>query len=98
MIRALTAAAILIVGPVAAQTGGICGDRESVVQMLADRYGEARQSMGLQHDGIILEMFANVETGTWTVLLTYSSGMTCLVATGEAWQQVDDDVPPGDPA
>jgi hypothetical protein len=64
---------------------GICGERAQIVQRLQERYGETRQSIGLQQNSGVVEIFASAESGTWTILITLPNGMTCLMAAGEAW-------------
>ncbi|MEM9049521.1 MAG: hypothetical protein AAGC92_12470 [Pseudomonadota bacterium] len=64
---------------------GICGEREAIVKRLSEKYGETRQSMGLQRNNGVMEIFASEESGTWTILVTLPNGMTCLVAAGEAY-------------
>lgn len=65
--------------------GNVCGEREIIVRRLQDKYGETRQSMGLQQNNGVVEIFASDASGTWTILVTMPNGMTCLVAAGEAW-------------
>lgn len=86
----LTFAAAAVLGtqfatPAVAQGQRACGDRERIVSRLADKYGETRQSMGLNHNNGVLEVFASDETGTWTIILTMPTGMACLLAAGESW-------------
>ncbi|HEU0220928.1 MAG TPA: hypothetical protein VFR34_01775 [Paracoccaceae bacterium] len=69
----------------AAAQGQVCGERTAIVQRLQDKYGETRQSMGLQQNNGVVEIFASDESGTWTILVTMPNGTTCLVAAGEAW-------------
>ncbi len=72
-----------------------CAARDAVLERLSQHYGETVQSMGLASNNGILEVFASPETGTWTITVTLPNGMTCLVASGEAYESVA--VPPGDP-
>lgn len=74
-----------IATPAAAQSN-ICGKRDSIVERLQDKYGETRQSMGLQQNNGVLEVFASEASGSWTILVTMPNGMTCLVAAGDAWE------------
>lgn len=69
-----------------------CAERETVVAQLAERYGETRQSMGLGQNNAVVEVFASADTGTWTIVVTLPSGMTCLVASGESWEAQAGDV------
>lgn len=76
-----------------------CADRERVIERLATAYGETRQSIGLGANNAVVEVFASTETGTWTITVTMPSGMTCLVASGQAFEAVSEEVTPaGAPA
>jgi hypothetical protein len=75
-----------------------CAEREMVVGRLADRYGESPQGIGLGQDNSVLEVFASAETGTWTILVTLPNGLSCLVASGEAWERVAEALVPGEGA
>lgn len=76
-----------------------CGPRAQVVERLAGKYGETRQSIGLAANNSVLEVFASSETGSWTVTVTTPAGLTCLVASGQAFAVLAEALPPsGDPA
>lgn len=78
--------------------GRVCGPHDRIVEQLASEYGESRQSIGLGLNNAVVEVFANLETGTWTITVTAPAGPTCLVAAGEAFQHMFDPLPPeGDP-
>ncbi|MEM8774821.1 MAG: hypothetical protein AAGF53_07285 [Pseudomonadota bacterium] len=70
-----------------------CAPRDLVVDRLAERYGESRQSMGLGSNNSVVEVFASEETGTWTIVVTSVNGMTCLVASGQAFEPVAEVLP-----
>ncbi|MDP5084190.1 MAG: hypothetical protein NWQ23_02135 [Yoonia sp.] len=72
-----------------AQTGN-CADHAQVVERLAERYGESRQSIGLGSDNAVVEVFASMDTGSWTITVTRPGGPTCLVAAGQAYQYVNE--------
>ncbi len=91
-------ALLMSASPAAAQTSGSCALRQHVVARLASAYGETRQSIGLGADNQVVEVFASLETGTWTITVTTPSGLTCLVASGQAYEPVEEKVAAGDPA
>lgn len=70
-----------------------CGPRAMVVDRLASGYGETRQSMGLGANNQVIEVFASSETGTWTITVTTPAGMTCLVASGQAFEELAEALP-----
>ncbi|MEM9576450.1 MAG: hypothetical protein AAF999_05505 [Pseudomonadota bacterium] len=93
---ALTAAAALYIASVtdaAAQNARNCGPRETVVDRLAEGYGETRQSMGLGANNSVVEIFASIETGTWTITVTTPNGLTCLVASGQSFETIAEVLP-----
>ncbi len=77
-----------------AQQNRNCADRERVVSRLAEAYGESRQSIGLAPNNSVVEVFASLETGTWTITVTTPQGMTCLVASGQAFEATNGDLTP----
>ena len=91
----LTAAALaaLAAAPAAAQTVRNCAPRDIVVERLASTYGESRQSMGLGANNAVVEVFASQETGTWTITVTSVHGLTCLVASGQAFEGLAEALP-----
>lgn len=78
---------------VEAQQSRNCAPRETVVDRLADGYGETRQSMGLGANNSVVEVFASEESGTWTITVTMPNGMTCLVASGQAFEELAEALP-----
>ena len=75
------------------QSARNCGPRDLVVGRLAEGYGESRKSMGLGANNSVVEVFASEETGTWTITVTSPNGMTCLVASGQAFEELADALP-----
>ena len=70
-----------------------CAPRDQVVERLAAKYGESRQSMGLGGNNSVVEVFASLETGTWTITVTTTAGITCLVASGQAFEELAEALP-----
>ncbi len=84
---------------VEAQGAQNCAPRDKVVERLAIKYGETRQSMGLGSNNAVMEVFASVDSGSWTITVTMANGVTCLVASGQAFEELAEALPPlGDPA
>ena len=95
-LKALVAASGLIAltaGTASAQNMRNCAPRDAVVDRLASGYGEARQSMGLGANNQVVEVFASAETGTWTITVTMPNGLTCLVASGQAFEELAEVLP-----
>ena len=95
MKRIITAALFAIMATTAsAQQNRNRAPREAVVERLANTYGESRQSIGLGEQGMVIETFASADTGTWTITVTTPSGLTCLVASGQSWEELAEALPP----
>jgi hypothetical protein len=76
-----------------------CAPRAVVLQELAEKYSEVRQSIGMAGPAQVIEVFADPASGTWTIIATAANGMTCIVAAGAAYEDVADTLPPpGKPA
>ncbi len=73
-----------------------CGDRDFVTQRLEQKYGESRQGIGLVGDNKMLELWRSTD-GTWTVLMTRTDGVTCIVAAGNSWNEMSEPQPKSDP-
>jgi hypothetical protein len=43
--------------------------------------------MGVVNSTAVMEVFMSPQ-GTWTVLVTNTSGLACIAASGEEWQDV----------
>ena len=89
-IVAVTALAALLALPVQAQNTRNCAPRQAVVDRLVEGYGETRQSMGLGANNAVVEVFASDETGTWTITVTTPNGLTCLVASGQSFEPLNE--------
>ena len=66
----------------------VCADHAVVMERLADGYGESRQSIGLGANNAVVEVYASLETGTWTITVTTPGGPTCLVASGSNFEHL----------
>ena len=71
--------------PAGAQTA--CGDRNQITDRLATGYSESRVGSGLDSNGLVVELFVSRQA-SWTLLVTFPDGRTCLIAVGENWQPI----------
>ena len=70
-----------------------CAARDQVIERLASAYGETRQSIGLGQNNTMVEVFASTNTGSWTITVTTAAGLTCLVASGQAFEVLTETLP-----
>jgi len=71
-----------------------CAERSTVIEKLVDGYGENRQSIGLGANNSVVETFANLDSGTWTITVTMPNGITCLLASGQGFELLDEELTP----
>ena len=62
-----------------------CGNRDAIIQTFVEPLGETQRARGLNQD-IVMELWANEETGTWKLILVEPSGRACIMADGTAIQ------------
>ena len=93
LMKSSAALAILCMVPVVAQSAPSCAPRELVVDRLADKFGETRQSIGLGANNAVVEVFASETSGSWTITVTSANGVTCLVASGQAYEAMAEVLP-----
>ncbi len=99
MVRAIyvlfVAVFALVVSPAFAQVQQGCGSHASFIAQLDLKFGEARLGSGMA-GGILFELWASEETGTWTLLRVFPTGWSCIKAAGEGWH-TDPKKLPGEP-
>ena len=92
-------AALLLATPAMAQDMPACGSRTALTSMLAEDFGEVRRGSGLTYEDdapvAAVEVYANPETGTWTMLTALPTGEACITAFGRNWSDAG---PKGRPA
>ncbi len=71
-----------------------CAPREDVVGRLAETYGETRRGIGIARQGSVMEVYASDSSGSWTITVTLPDGVTCLIASGQAYEDVSEALPP----
>lgn len=86
-------ASIGTIGAATAQSNN-CAPRDHVIDRLSERFGEARQSIGVTSGNRVVEMYASPETGTWTITMTLPTGITCIIGAGQAWERLDEEATP----
>ncbi|MEP4035111.1 hypothetical protein [Pseudophaeobacter sp.] len=68
-----------------------CAPRDGVVERLQQAYSESLSAGGLQKSqtvDTVVEVWSSTETGSFTVLVTHPSGISCIVASGQHYFEV----------
>lgn len=97
MIRLAALSALALAAPAHADQA-LCGTHDAIEAHVATGFGEARVTVALTETGLLLETYASIETGTWSILRTTPDGITCIIGFGSAFEMVADPVITGDPA
>ena len=84
---------LFIATPVFAQEQPRCAPREIVLERLNDMFSESRRSI-MVTGGQIVEIFANLESGSWSLIMTRPDGITCMIGAGNSYEETDDDLQP----
>ena len=77
--------AVLLLSGIPAQAQGACSERANIVSRLQQAYKETQVVIGSIDASRIMEIFASVN-GSWTVMVTYANGSSCIVTTGNGLQ------------
>jgi hypothetical protein len=64
-----------------------CGSHDAITKSLTNKFKEARRVMGVVSAKAVMEIFMSPQ-GTWTVLVTDTTGTACVIAAGQDWQEV----------
>ncbi len=80
---ALVGLAMAGASPASAQVG--CDSRSKILSALDQQYKEAPIGVGLAQSGRVIELLVS-RKGSWTLLATGPTGLSCLIAAGENWE------------
>lgn len=61
-----------------------CGPRKFITDQLKQKFHESSGGLGLSN-GILFEIWAAPDTGTFTILTTTPRNISCIVAAGKNW-------------
>lgn len=67
----------------------VCAPTPDMKERLARQYDSRRRGFGTSGHEQVLEVWAD-ERGTWTMVMTYATGTSCIVAMGENWEGLAD--------
>ena len=91
MLRVLGAtmlALVLLLGvQSSASAQSVCASHAEVMKQLGSAYSEAQVAIGLASNGGVVEVFSTDDGSSWTIVMTMPTGRSCVVASGEAWEQ-----------
>jgi len=68
----------------------LCAPTDRMKQRLTQQMGTRRSAQGLRGPDQVMEVWTDAR-GDWTLVITYASGTSCIVAMGEDWQGLEND-------
>ena len=92
----ITATAVMALIATQAQAEVYCAPRAIAVTHLTETYGEIRQSIGMEQRDLLVETWANPDTGSFTVTITGADGEMCFALTGDGYEGLAGALPKGD--
>lgn len=91
LISALIVAAILLAAPAIAQaqqapqSANPCVPHDVAVEQLSSVFNEKMVGIGLgKNQQSVVELYVG-GSGSWTILVTLTNGMSCIAASGQNW-------------
>ena len=79
----------LVASTAMAQGQPQCNERDNVLALLAKKYQETPIAGGVTNTGGLVEVLTDHKGDTWTIIVTTPQGMSCLVAAGEGWRNME---------
>jgi len=70
----------------------VCASRDTLVGSLSSDFAEKPAALGMGDDGNLVELLTTKDGATWTILITTPDGISCVVATGQAWEAAQQQV------
>ena len=67
----------------------VCNYRDKVLSHLASKYQETPVAVGLANGDGLVEVLTTSDGDTWTIIVTTPQGMSCLIAAGEGWRNME---------
>lgn len=82
---ALGAAFVVMGAPVgAAEARAPCKPAGTMKSTLENKFSEVRAATGVVNHNHVMELWAS-KTGSWSVLITNTNGITCMIASGQSF-------------
>lgn len=81
--------------PGLAQAQTLCLPRDAMIAALAHDFNERLSGMGIVSETRVIELWQADGTGSFTVIVTYANGISCVLGSGEGWVDLTPVVAPG---
>jgi hypothetical protein len=68
-----------------AQAQLACMKRDVLLKTLDEKYKESPGGYGIMGGSVMIEVYVS-EKGTFTLVSSYSNGVSCIMAAGDSWE------------
>jgi len=90
LLKSASVAAVLLLAAIAspntAEARSFCAPRDNIVKILDKKFSEKRLAIGLANQKGLVELYVSAG-GTWSMVRTNVQGVSCVIASGHAWEQ-----------
>ena len=90
VLSVLVLAAFAAPAPASPLAEVVCDSTERMRDRLRLQLGTSQQAVGVRGPEEVMEVWTD-RRGDWTMVMTYATGTSCIVAMGENWQQTAQD-------
>ena len=73
-------------------SGAACGKTAEFQKALNDKYHEAPRGAGMSAGNTVMVTLYVSPSGTYTVLVTYTWGQSCIIAAGDDWTEIKPEI------
>ena len=93
MSRIVSTLCLSVLLPVASVAGSIpasasvCMNHKTLTGYLSEKFKEEPKAVGLVEQQNLMEVFVSAK-GTWTIVMTSTQGVSCIIAAGDTWEEV----------
>ncbi|HXK54632.1 MAG TPA: hypothetical protein PK405_08105 [Hyphomicrobiales bacterium] len=70
-----------------AAEAAVCLERKALISYLSERFSEKPRALGLVESANVMEVYVSGK-GTWTIVVSDPRGLSCIVAAGDTWEDI----------
>ena len=89
---AVAFAAVFVWTVNASAQGKSCKPHAEMVSFLFDRFSEEPRALGMINQNALMTVYVS-NAGTWTIVVTKTDGVSCIVAAGGLWEEREITIP-----
>ena len=80
--------ALLLHTAVTVKAQPVCMPHDDLREDLYKKFSEAPAAMAIANTGVLVELYANRDRSSWTLVMTRPAGMSCVLVAGEEWNDL----------